>query len=1002
MSDALKRCKDKAIVLHLRGIGGIGKSSLLDYWTSTIDSTIRLDCQQHSDFYIRLNVLAKGASLLGIKLQRFDVLWQIRQRFVEGVEPVKEAGREWAKDIAMAIPFIGSLASIGSAINAVGSKVAPKLKGKYGTLGKWLQDRLGKNHVARLLEILWKEPRHAEFLYLDAFLEDLNSRKSSEPLLFLLDHFEYVDSEMAHWRYGGKQIVESDLWCVFLTSLQNSVGVMASRRSAPEELDAEIEATELTELDKESCHELLDLRGIGESELQERIVSVSGGNPFVIGALCDMAESGDLEIHEIEDLRSNTLEEVRLKTWRKLFSHVKDLSPIIDRAGLLPFFNRQILTIVLPELKTDHWDRLIRLSFVKSRDDGSFVHHDLAKELVIAELGDRINTITKEVAEILKEAALEKTDHILLGLSRSVQGLVSPEETMKLVLMDGEDLIYEFGEEKLVPYLTSVRIDTSEGRSFTKWILGSVIYGMGRIADGEHLLKESLELSEEIANAGASSGLALAAMTLTNLGRLYTNSSRISEAKDAFERSIAIWEKIIEDEEYTLSVFPAEPMYHFALLFYGELFRTLKDYSKARVLLSQAVQFYEVHFDLHEVKSDRYRSYFEYLLPFTKIRLGWTLFYTGDLSEAEKIMRDVYENAKRLLNRTVAMWSLEEIFRVTSRPYEAEELCIEIVNHNRELVVKSSAAKDDYTYLGGLARSLGNLASIYAMTGRYKEAEETYSESLSLSRKLVDKSPEFHLPTLSWILRDLGILTDWSGKYPESEDMHKEALEIGRGLAKQSSAQYLSKVVEVLNNYALTLFKTNQRAEASEMLKEALETAEQNIEGIPDAAFLYEELATILNNMGLFLRNEGSVPESYETLSRALSIQKEQVSKSRAAFEFGMSVILGNLGITLYEMNEHEKAEENLRKSVAILRNVSDKSPDQYLSNLVIGLKNLSILFERTKREEDANKYYEEALEILDQLESKAPQFDLRVSKIKPMIERKSWIDEFREILNPP
>ncbi|MHA1926299.1 MAG: hypothetical protein ACW974_10330, partial [Candidatus Thorarchaeota archaeon] len=76
MADALERCKERSVVLHLRGIGGIGKSSLLDHWTSTIDSTIRLDCEQYTEFYDRLNVLAKGAVLLGVRLQRFDVLWQ--------------------------------------------------------------------------------------------------------------------------------------------------------------------------------------------------------------------------------------------------------------------------------------------------------------------------------------------------------------------------------------------------------------------------------------------------------------------------------------------------------------------------------------------------------------------------------------------------------------------------------------------------------------------------------------------------------------------------------------------------------------------------------------------------------------------------------------------------------------------------------------------------------------------------------------------------------------
>ena len=94
---------------------------------------------------------------------------------MEGVEPVREEGREWAKEVVIAIPFIGSLVSIGSTISAVGSKVTPKLKGKYSTIRKWLQDTLGKNHIEQLLEILWKEPRRAEFLYFEALIEDINN-----------------------------------------------------------------------------------------------------------------------------------------------------------------------------------------------------------------------------------------------------------------------------------------------------------------------------------------------------------------------------------------------------------------------------------------------------------------------------------------------------------------------------------------------------------------------------------------------------------------------------------------------------------------------------------------------------------------------------------------------------------------------------------------------------------------------------------------------------------
>ncbi len=445
MNDALKRCKTQSVILHLQGIGGIGKSSLLNYWTRNYTYTIRLDCQQYTEFYSRLDILAKGAVQVGVLLKRFDILWHIRKRFVEGVEPATEKGRDWAKEVLVAIPFIGSLASIGSAIKAVSDNVAPKLRKKYGDVGQWLQDRLGSNYVERLLEVLWKEPTHAEFLFLDALLEDINNRKELDnPLLFLFDHSENVDCDELRWRYSGKKISEMELWYIFISQLENCIGVIASRRGVPTltNKDLVVEEMELVELDSDSSIELIEKRGIANNALQDRIVSVSAGNPFVIDAICDMHEAEKISVDEIESLRAETLDEVRLKTWRRLFSHTKDLLNLVDRAGILPAFDRDLMNIVAPEMKTDQWERLIQLSFVKLREDGSRVLHDLALDLVRAELGSKLNTIVSEVSELLEKTSKESENPALLGIALSVKAIASEED----VIDEAKTIIHNFIE----------------------------------------------------------------------------------------------------------------------------------------------------------------------------------------------------------------------------------------------------------------------------------------------------------------------------------------------------------------------------------------------------------------------------------------------------------------------------------------------------------------------------------------------------------------------------
>ncbi|MHA2142594.1 MAG: hypothetical protein ACXADF_13585 [Candidatus Thorarchaeota archaeon] len=72
MSEALKQCNQKIIVLYLHGIGGFGRSSLLDHWALSIEATIRFDCNRYTEFYSRLNMIAQRAMRFGVLLSSAD------------------------------------------------------------------------------------------------------------------------------------------------------------------------------------------------------------------------------------------------------------------------------------------------------------------------------------------------------------------------------------------------------------------------------------------------------------------------------------------------------------------------------------------------------------------------------------------------------------------------------------------------------------------------------------------------------------------------------------------------------------------------------------------------------------------------------------------------------------------------------------------------------------------------------------------------------------------
>ena len=954
MDKALKRCKERPVVLHLRGIGGIGKSSLLDYWTNTIDSTIRLDCQQYSEFYSRLNILAKGAVLRSVRLPRFDVLWQIRQRFVEGVEPVREEGREWAKEVVMAVPFIGSLATIGSAIQAVGTRVTPKLKGKYSSLGKWLQESLGKNHVERLLEILWKDPRHAEFLFLSALVEDLNSRKNVEsPLVFLFDHFEYVDADSPHWRYSGRQIAETELWCLFLSSLFNCVGVMASRTSVREQPEITIEESELTELDRESCLELLDLRKVTDSELQERIVSVSGGNPFVIGTLCDMAESSSLSLASVESLRSDTLEEVRLKTWRKLFNEVRDLQELVNRAGLLPYFDRNVMNIIAPTMNTDQWARTVHLSFVKDRGDGTYVMHDLARELVVAELGDRFRILADEVAELLENAAEEQEDMKLLGLSLSVHGLHSPESALQEVLDITVTQSWRGQFRSALELLDSTWFGNVREQVIISAVKAPHLTGLDRVAEAEHLLNEAIDVLVGLVEEDPKSNMVYLGQCFNNYGFLLRRLKQPVEAEAMFERALQT------AKELDPAIWRKNPYFRSVTWWYNSFLTDMHRLNEASAILRWDLDLMgrgtEVEIDARE-------------RVFTRNYLSFILLLTGRIEEAEADLRDVLETKTEDVNEVNSLAILGIVLRLTSRCEEAER----VFRRSLELLRKWSE-RTEGIHLVQPTYALRHYGLALRLLGNYNKAEAHYKEALERARESVIDNPELYLPILSQVLNDFAVFCYEIRKYPEAGEYYEEALENYEKLSRNWPIVFGRYKAWTMSNYSILLRETGEEAKALKFYYKALDIAREIAVNYSEPVFHSHLLGQVLNNLGVLHRRMDKNDEAEKALREALAVRQSLAKKSPGVFLGSVATTLNNLGVVLSIANELPEAQEVFRKSLEIRRELAEKSPEMHRGRLGFVLNNLGNMHRLADEHSKAEECYQEALSILENLAGRAP-----------------------------
>ncbi|MFX0107657.1 MAG: tetratricopeptide repeat protein [Candidatus Hodarchaeota archaeon] len=966
MNEALKRCDKESVVLHLRGIEGIGKSALLEHWSNSDIRTIRLDCEQYADLFSRLDMIARGVIHEGVQLKRFDVIWNIRKRFIEGVEPAKEKRFEWA-DVLAPIPFIGTVAGIGAALGAIGEKVAPKLRSKLGEVEKWLQGHLGKQYVERLLRLLWKEPRQAELLHLEAILEDIKNRKiSEEPLLFMLDNFEYVDTRKRAWPYEGRKMSEAELWYVFLSQLSNCVGVVACSKSPPDRVINKIgvEQTELTELDEDSSRELLELRDVGQTNLQDRIISVSGGNPFVIDAICDLIEEGDATIDDVECIRADTLEEVRLKTWRTLFSHVEDLQDIVNRAGLLPFFNRQVMEVVVPTLTVDQWDRLIRLSFITDRGNGTWVLREIARELVIAELGKRLKNITDETANLLEDAFLKESDYSLLGLSLSVKAEGDERKKGAEAARIVSELTWRHGYSDALTLVDSIKINTDEGHIILQGLRGTVLAHMNRVADGEHALREALELIHELGEDTPDELLVHLARIYRDLGVLLYKIERASDSEECLRKSLDIYRKL---DENTLGYRKED--FAWALLWFGWVLIVIKKLDEGAKACAEANQIFKALPTTPSYNPSRG-------VLATLRNLGSGLFMAGKSVESEAAFREVLEiyrirvkeqpeSLSDMLGLGIILSNLGELLRSTDRPDEAIGFFREARTLFEEMVQQNKV------YRLVLANTLNNLAFSLKLTGKFHEADVVYKEAIRVARELAKEEPEAHSDLVAWALLDSAVLYSQIGRVKEAEKACKEALEIHKKLAQKSPGRFKDMLAWNMNNHGVMLSRADRLAESEKVFDDAIKIAEEIRQESPEVVFLDDLAATILNNQAVVLRKSGKISESEETHLRAIEMRRELKKKAPELFTHRLVISLNNYSVTLGKSKREAEALKSLKEALRILRKLVNLSPKSHSRNIAIVLNNLGILYGLMEKQSASKKAFLEAQSIIEELKPK-------------------------------
>ena len=354
------------------------------------------------------------------------------------------------------------------------------------------------------------------------------------------------------------------------------------------------------------------------------------------------------------------------------------------------------------------------------------------------------------------------------------------------------------------------------------------------------------------------------AMTLNNLGALYSDTQRLKEAEGAYTEVLAAFRQLAKEN---------------AAAYLPDVARTLNNLG----LVYTATQ------RLKEAEA----------------------VYTESLATFRQLVR---ENAATYLpNLAMALNNLGNLYRATQRLKEAEGAYIESLAVRRQLAKENPAA-----YLPDVAGTLNCLGVLYSTTQRLREAEAAYTEGLTIRRQLAKENAEAYLPDVAGTLSNLGVLYVDTQRLKEAGDAYTESLAIRRQLAKENPAAYLLDVADTLSNLGFLYRATQRQKEAEDAYTEALSTyrqlaKENGVAYLPD-------VASTLNSLGVLYGDTKRPAEAEKAFSEGLAVRRRLAEDNPAAYLLDVATTLHNLGLLYAATQRPAEAEQAFTEGLAIIR----------------------------------------------------------------------------------
>ncbi len=527
-------------ILHIYGVGGVGKSSLLGQYRRIAQElgypATQVDLQVNFGVVEILRTLR--AQFEGRYFSSFDKSLSTYNQVQGRLQNTAGAlSKGVISGLREGVPFgLGAIA-----VDTVGEE----------RIKNWLYQHLPPGNADLYL--------HADRILTDRFVEGLNALvQDAGKAVIMFDTYEHVS-------------VAQDAWLreIFLDSnLSANVLIVVAGRDCLggmwREWQGVLLALELSPFSEIEAREYLSRRGISAPVLVEAILSLTGRFPWSLALITDTGDSGETSIAELEKTAAyHSLGDLLVDRFLSQVYNDAEMRELVYLCAVPRNFDFDVIRALWgrPDV-AEPLDRLRRFSFVRVRDDGRWSIHSVVRQAINHRLRSqtpqRWEDLNREAAGFYSQRAgawstysdewrwlsLESLYHqTQVRESEGIQLFVQLFESSKRFSH------YDFCSE-LLSTLDEIQLQRSSSQQWVSFYSGK----MSRLADNAaweraHAINRSLYAVQGLESA-------LRARVALDLGRYYYHiSCQYTEAVAALEESLELRRQEDGDlgEAYVLS-----------------------------------------------------------------------------------------------------------------------------------------------------------------------------------------------------------------------------------------------------------------------------------------------------------------------------------------------------------------------------------------------------------------------------------------------------------------